>query len=286
MATHPSIFITDLDGTLLRNDSSLSAFSKHGIEAMIEEGTLFTIATARSVTSSKGVLGDLNLSLPIICSNGAYISDLKSSEHRYINSHPKPADEAVLELVLEKGFHPFLGTFDGKQDHLYLGEVANEGIAWYKADREKAKDRRLTTGVDVRIGLQEHVISLNVIDRKGPLEELAAQIEELFPHTFCLYVYENWYDESWFWLSIYHKNATKGAAITTLLDDLSLPEAYVTVFGDNLNDLSMFKMAHKGVAMGNARQEVIEVASEIIATNEEDSVVKYIAKVTNNTKLL
>jgi 5-amino-6-(5-phospho-D-ribitylamino)uracil phosphatase len=284
--TPKALFISDLDGTLLYDDSSLSPYSRQGLENLLEAGVAFSVATARSIPSTRLALGELGLSLPIVCSNGAYISDLKSGEHRHINSHPKPTDTDLLDYVLGKSFHPFLGTFDGVQDHLYLGEIPNEGMAWYKRDREKARDKRLKAGVDVRMGLKDHVISLNVIDRKGPILELAVGIEEEFPGDFCIYTYEDWYDQSWLWLSVYHKKATKGEAIKTLLSELNLSLQDLTVFGDNLNDLSMFKLSPKAIAVGNARAEVKQLAHEIIETNKTDAVVKYIAKVTGHAGLI
>ncbi|MCI4671542.1 MAG: HAD family hydrolase [Bacteroidia bacterium] len=280
------LFVSDLDGTLLQNDATLSAFARKTLETMISQGVAFSVATARSITSSRLVLGDLKLDMPIICSNGAYIADFHSGEHRHVFSHPEASGKDLLGLVLSAGFHPFLGTFDGNANHLYMGEIANEGLSWYKKDREMAKDRRLKLVDDVSIGLRDHVISLNVIEREGPIRELGKKIEELFPGVFCHYVYENWYDESWFWLSLYHVNATKGHAIQTLIQEEGFELEDLAVFGDNLNDISMFEIAPKAIAMGNARKEIKDIAHEVIGTNETDAVVKYIAKSTGHAHLI
>lgn len=280
------LFISDLDGTLLQNDASLSTFARNSLEEMMDAGVAFSIATARSITSARLVLGELGLRLPIVCSNGAYIADFHSGEHRHVFAHPKPADKELLELILADGFHPFLGTFDGKANHLYLGEIANEGLDWYKRDREMAKDKRLIYCDDVSIGLADHVISINVIEREGPIRELGAKIEAQFPGVFRQYIYENWYDNSWFWLSLYHVHATKGHAIQTLMAETGHSLDQLTVFGDNLNDLSMFELAPNAVAVGNARKEVKKVAQKVIETNETDAVVRYMAKMTGHTHLI
>lgn len=280
------LFVTDLDGTLLQNDSTLSEFARSALEEMIAGGVAFSVATARSITSARLVLGDLGLTLPIVCSNGAYIADFHSGEHRHVFSHPKPADRELLELIQGEGFYPFLGTYDGRDNHLYLGEIVNEGLHWYKRDREMARDKRLILCDDVSVGLKDFVISINVMEREGAVRKLGEKIEQSFPGLFRQYIYENWYDDNWFWLSLYHVHATKGHAIQTLMKEGGFPEEKLTVFGDNLNDQSMFEMAPNAIAVGNAREEIKSLAHQVIETNEADAVVKYIAKMTGHTHLL
>ena len=60
------IYISDLDGTLLRNDASLSSFSKNTLIELIDRGLIFTVATARSIASVREILRGLKLNLPVI----------------------------------------------------------------------------------------------------------------------------------------------------------------------------------------------------------------------------
>lgn len=65
-----SLYITDLDGTLLQNDGTLSAFSKSGLKQMLDHRLPITIASARSIASMKPILDGLTFHLPVISFNG------------------------------------------------------------------------------------------------------------------------------------------------------------------------------------------------------------------------
>ena len=65
------LYISDLDGTLLRPDGALSDYSRDGLNGLIADGMHFTVATARSVVSIRQLLQGLQLSLPVINLNGA-----------------------------------------------------------------------------------------------------------------------------------------------------------------------------------------------------------------------
>ncbi|MEL6131907.1 MAG: HAD hydrolase family protein [Bacteroidota bacterium] len=271
-----NLYVTDLDGTLLRENAILSSFAADQLNALIDQGVSFTVATARSITSVREVLKGLEVKLPIVCSNGAYISDMRTGEHRHVNGLAKPLDQQLLELVLNKGFIPFMGTYDGRQDHLYLGEIANEGMEWYLRDRQEANDRRVKVNANLEDALGEQILSMNIIEQKEPLAELAAAIKAAFGDQFQMYLYENWYSGQWYWLSIYDISATKGHALKILAQELNFGIEELTIFGDNLNDVSMFKLDAYKVAVSNARAEILALSDKIIDTHHTDSVVKYI----------
>ena len=70
-----SVYVSDLDGTLLRDDAVLSSFSRGTLSEMLDAHLLFTVASARSVTSIRKVLAGLEFHLPVIEYNGSYITD-------------------------------------------------------------------------------------------------------------------------------------------------------------------------------------------------------------------
>ena len=64
--------------------------------------------------------------------------------------------------------------------------------------------------------------------------------------------------------------------IRKLGDQLQIPASRITVFGDHLNDLSMFRVAGRRVAVANAHPDILQIADEVIGTNDEDAVVRYL----------
>lgn len=96
----------------------------------------------------------------------------------------------------------------------------------------------------------------------------------------CLefHLFEEIYNPGWYWLTIHDKRATKDQAIKSLKEHIKLPNGKVTVFGDGVNDIKMFKAADYAVAMENACLDCKNIANEIIGANTEDSVVNYLKK--------
>ena len=79
------LFISDLDGTLLNDNAMLSNFSLKNLNALIEKGLQFTVASARSVIAMQKILKGLKIKLPVIEFNGAFLSDLRTGKHVIVN---------------------------------------------------------------------------------------------------------------------------------------------------------------------------------------------------------
>ena len=79
-------------------------------------------------------------------------------------------------------------------------------------------------------------------------------------------------------MTVHSGEATKANAIDRLLADQGLSRHALTVFGDQVNDLSMFEIAQRAVAVGNATEAVRSRATHIIGENERDSVAEFVAQ--------
>ncbi len=272
------IFISDLDGTLLRNNATLSEFALKKLKQILESGILFTVASARSVASMRPILRDLPFSLPVIEFNGAFISDLKTGLHRTVQSIDSGLTQKIFSIIRRNGLWPFISGFNGEKDCLYYQKIDNNGMAWYLRDRTQARDSRLKKSRHLEDTLADRIICFTVIDREDILRPLALHAAETFAGQVEIHFYENFYSPGWYWLTIHDRRATKDQAIKTLLYLLKLKPENLTVFGDDINDLKMFKFAARAVSVENAHPQIKKLATEVIGTNEEDSVVKYILK--------
>lgn len=270
------LYISDLDGTLLRNDISISSWARTQICDLLESGVCFTLATARSVFSAREILGDLPLCLPMVGGNGAYISDFLAGFHHQVQTLPPSVSEEVLAFLLQRGIHPFLTTHTEGGDHLYYQQVDNALAQSYLDERIAAQDPRLRHTADLFLGVQEPVISFTLVGSDAYVLQLKEQLEDRFPGHLEVNYYENHYTPGWYWLNIHDRHATKGKGILEVALQAGFSAEEVTVFGDNLNDISMFHWAGRAVAVSNARHELKQIATHIIGTNEADSVVKFI----------
>ncbi|MCP5101565.1 MAG: HAD-IIB family hydrolase, partial [Chloroflexi bacterium] len=245
---------------------------------LIAQGLQFTVATARSIHSVTTVIAGLQLKLPIIEFNGAFITDFYTGEHLLINEIDKSITREIYELAVSAGIAPFISTFDGKVDRLYYNHPDNEGMDWYLQNRLQAKDPRLCFLDKPTPALKEQVVSLTMIGEKRPLTTLNNKFHATFSGQIDTHFYENPYSPDWYWLTIHEPRARKNVAIQSLIELMGLQPAEIVAFGDQSNDLTMLQAADRGIAMDNAIPQLKEVADQTIGANMEDSVVHFIER--------
>ena len=275
------IYISDLDGTLLRDDATLSSYTRDKLTELIDAGVNFTIASARSFTSLRTIVGDIPFRLPIIEINGAFITDYHTGKHLIINEIEPEVAMRVFSYTREHNLMPFVVTFNGSADCVYYQEIINGAMQWYYNDRRANADKRLRHIDDITSAFTEDVISMNVMGAHEDVRHLAGLLEEEFSDKLENFFFENPYSPGWWWLTIHDIKACKSIAIRELLELAGFESENLTVFGDNLNDVKMFKMAARAVAVANATDEIKQYANHVIGSNEEDSVVKFILHESN-----
>ncbi len=272
-----ALYVSDLDGTLLTNTPSLSPFSKQALAEMLRDGLPFTVASARSVVSMRTLLDGLTLPLPIVEFNGAFISDLETGRHEIINSIEPAVVEDIYRLIGAFGCVPFISTFNGTEDRAYYCDIVNDGMRWYLNDRLAVNDRRMRSVDDLVCSFRDRVVCLTVIAQADVLGELEVAIQERHGAAVETHRYENLYSPGWYWLTVHDGRATKDRAIQTLRESRGLSSSSeLVVFGDQNNDIKMFQAADRAIAVANATGELKRYATQIIGSNQEDSVVKFV----------
>lgn len=271
-----TLYVSDLDGTLVRDDLKLSESARHELGALLGEGVLFTVASARSVTSIRAILGDVPFTLPVIEFNGAFLSDYRTGRHEVVNAIPAPLARTVFDVLVEHGCEPYLSSFDGTRDLVSYRRIANEGMAAYIAERIAFRDERLRRVDDLAATIDGGTVCLTVIDRAERLEPVHASLAAAFGDRVVLTIYDYRYFPGWKFFTVHDRRATKDQAIAALRASRGLEDAELVVFGDDVNDVGMLRIADRPVAMANAKPEVKAAAREVIGTNNEDSVVRRI----------
>ncbi|MDF2676016.1 MAG: ybjI [Bacillota bacterium] len=273
------IYISDLDGTLLNEKANLSFYSKKELNRLIEEHNInFTVATARNVYSIKEMFKDVNLKLPVIEFNGSFITDIKTGEKLIVNNIDKNVSEQLLKLCTSYGQFPMISSFNGSDTNLYYKSNVSEGMDLYLKDRREVNPNSLTDANLNNNYINEKSVCFTLINKKEYLDDLINEIKNTCGNFLSIYYSKDIYYTDWYWASIYSVDAKKGVAIKKLMDYLNINDHYLTVFGDHHNDVDMFNVADKSIAVGNAQQELLGHADMIIGTNKEDSVIKYIKK--------
>ena len=99
-----TLYVSDLDGTLLTNAASLSDYSRSVLQALLADGLKFSVASARSVASMRNMLHGLTLELPVIEFNGAFLSDLSTGHHTaVVNALEPQITRAIFASISQRG---------------------------------------------------------------------------------------------------------------------------------------------------------------------------------------
>jgi Cof subfamily protein (haloacid dehalogenase superfamily) len=275
----PALFVSDVDGTLVDRRARLSAGTRARLTALLHAGLPFTVASARSALSLGVMLEGLPLTLPVVEFNGAFITDLATGHRPFVRALSEGVGPHVHELAHGLGLTPFVSTFDGAHDQLFVESARNEGSQWYLDERRAFCDPRLRHVDDVRVGFAQQVVCMTFIAREPELVPLFEQLQQHHAERVRVEFYENKYQPGWHWLSVHDTRATKAEALRELCATLDVPLANLTVFGDERNDIPMFEIAGRAVAVANAHSDVKACAHELIGDHEEDSVVGYLERV-------
>lgn len=266
-----TLFVSDLDGTLLTAKETVSEYSMRLLNKLIDEdGVLFTYATARSLNSAAKAVWGLRQNLPVILYNGAIIMEPWNGNKLY-NSHFTGTVRADIRRILhEYDVWPLVYSFLGNKERVsWLRGRETEGMKRYLSRR--AGDPRLNP-VDSPDELKDdEIFYYTYIDAKERTDVLHAVFEKDARFR-CIYQQETY--QSDYWLEIMPAGTSKGAAATVLKERLGAEK--LVAFGDALNDRELFRAADEAYAVENADEELKKAATAVIGYSEEDSVSKFI----------
>ena len=267
-----TLYISDLDGTLLNKEGCISDYTIETINKLIDQGMNFTYATARSLISATPITKNLNLNLPLIIYNGTFIIDGKSGKFIHKNIFNDLQVEFVKNIMKKNKINPMVyALVDGKERVTIINEKLNDGMKEYLTKRKD--DPRINLTNDLHSLYQGEVYYFTVI---GSYQELNSVYDMLkdnvnYNVTFQQEIYRDEY-----WLEIMPKIASKANAILKLKEILKCDE--IVCFGDAINDLEMFKVSNQSYAMENAVDQLKKHATAIIDSNENDGVANWLIK--------
>lgn len=266
----PTLYVSDLDGTLLRQDAALSDFTRDTVNRLVEGGMAFTLATARSIASARPVVAGLRLRLPAVMMNGVFLTDILTERHRSVAYIPAETARRTVETFLAHGRPPFVYSCPDRAgvDVTYTRLHSPYEEAFVAERQTRYRSFRQTNAYAV----DDHTVYINGIDtpdRILPLYEAVKEIEGL--DAVC---YPDNYDSRYYFLETFSAQAGKWKGIRRLADMYGFDR--IVTIGDNLNDLEMLRKAHLGVAVANARPEVLREAGRVIGSNQADGVARFL----------
>lgn len=273
-----TLYLSDLDGTLLNDDSKLSEKTIRIINSLVEQGEHISFATARSMLSAQPVIQGLKLRDGVIVYNGVYILEPSSKKVLHERLFSREEAQRLLELFTQYGLHPFVYTYiDGVEKVLYEKHEFHEGAAHYRYSRKN--DPRFIELDNRKDLLQGDIFYFTIIDDKENLDDVYEVLENTC--SFMI-VYQQERNREEYWLEVMPKKASKADAMLRLKEKEGFDE--VICFGDAANDIEMFKASDACYAVSNAIDEIKALADGVIGSNNEDAVALWIQEDVNRRK--
>lgn len=263
----PTLYLSDLDGTLLRPDQRTSAYTNAAINRLVSEGMLFSYATARSYNTARKVTAGLDAQIPLIVYNGAFIIDNRTGELLLTNLFSADESTPILDDLLKCGLSPIVYCLDDKERFVYHAGRINADTQDYVASRAgDPRDTPVHSDEELR---RQGTFYFTCIDTPEKLAPLYDKYCDVFSCVYSKDIYSGAQ-----WLEIMPKAATKAHAAHQLAKLLGCDR--IVAFGDAVNDLPLFEAADECYAVANADERLKAQATGVIAGNDEDGVAHWL----------
>lgn len=244
---------TDLDGTLLRSDGSISDRTRSALRRAADANVRVTLVTARAPLWLQEIVDDLQLrSGYAVCSNGAIVYDFARGTPFLHNALPARVAARIVDNL--RAAAPGV-AFAAERESLSFREAHYEPL--WPSEALLGDPLEFVSEPVSKLIVQHPQLS------QAELFELVARVcGEDATATISGKVL----------VEISAAGITKAFALAALCEELNVEPESVLAFGDMPNDIPMLEWAGRGVAVENAHPDVIAVADEVTCSNDDDGV--------------
>jgi Cof subfamily protein (haloacid dehalogenase superfamily) len=253
--TRIALVVSDVDGTLLTKDKTLTDAAKSSVQKLHEAGIGFTITSSRPTMGMRFLIEPLGITLPIGAFNGSCIVDpeLKPVEQHLI---PETAVRRALEVLNEFGAEIWFFTAD-----LWLARDPNGHYVPYEKRAIRADP---TIVADFTPYLAAACKIVGAHSDPDLLQRCEIAMQKALGAQATAVRSQSYY------LDITPPGVNKGTFVQTMARRLGISLDAVATIGDMQNDLAMFRTSGTSFAMGNASDDVKKEATHVTASNEDD----------------
>ena len=269
-----TLFVTDLDGTLITNDCEIPDRAAEHICLLTGAGVKITYSTARTYRTTDRILRGVPAPYPVALMNGVMIRNVKlgtNAEVCYIDRSVLPT---VADIILSAGLSPFVYRYtDGELATCYA-EIANTYMADFMDERIVKFGKPFMKVSSVASACAGgDVIYFALIDEEVRIKKAFEELKKT--GSVGLACYKSHEADFWY-LEVFSPDASKKNAVNEL-KRLAGADRLVC-FGDNLNDLPMFEISDECYAPVTANGEVKRRADGLIPPPEDCGVTEKIAQ--------
>jgi Cof subfamily protein (haloacid dehalogenase superfamily) len=253
--TRIALVVSDVDGTLLTKDKTLTDGARRAVKRLQEAGIGFTITSSRPALGMRFLIEPLGITLPVGPFNGSSIVDpqLNPIEQHLI---PASAAERSLDVLNEFGVDIWLFTNDKWLTRNGDGEYVPHEKRAIRADPTIVQDFTpyLSTACKI-VGASSDAALLQRCEA-AMLKAMGTQATAVRSQTY--------------YLDVTPPGCDKGTFVQAMAKRQGISTDAVATIGDMQNDLAMFKKSGLSIAMGNATDDVKQQATHVTTSNEDE----------------
>ena len=268
-------YITDLDGTLLRSDQTLSPYTRDVISNALEQDVVVTFATARGYISAQSVVSDIPWKYPVILYNGALIYDGLNQNVMDGYWLERDISNEIIDVGRKFGITPFYFSLDVDHRERVLHEtLRREGeISFYDS---RPHDPRFLEVKNLNCPPDYRTLALTYIGLHEELEPIRQEVTALYGDVIHAHMMPDYYIRNHYFLEFSHTKANKRDGLQLWSAHMGIDLENAVVFGDHINDIGLFEAGGTRIAVRNAHERIRQLADHIIDSNELDGVAHYI----------
>jgi len=257
------IVFSDIDGTFLTNDHNVTKNTERAVKSLLEKNIPFVLVSARMPEAIYPITDKIGIKIPIISYSGGLVLTEK--------------EEVLYDKTIEvEQLKNILAEIKKRWSNITINYYA--GRRWFVRD---VNDKRVQREMNITSATAENadfneLIKKQILPNKllimtePPIcEEMEQELSKKFKEL-------NIVRSSSILLEIMDNSVSKAAGIEVILKYFGIGAEESIGFGDNYNDVDMFKYVGHAVAMGNAPETVKKFADDVTTSNEEDGIYNYL----------
>lgn len=258
------MIVLDLDDTLLRDDHTISPRTKKALMDAQEAGVKVVLASGRPTFAMTHIAKELELEKFgsfILSFNGAQIRNCKTNDLLFSSTLTPGTVHELYKISIEEevGIHTYIGD-----------DIVTPANNEYTDIEGQITGMPIIEAKDFVDAIQEPVVKVLMVGSPDRLVHLEKKMQLQLEGKL------NVVRSKPYFLEFTEAGVDKGTSLHHLIKQLNILQEEVIAMGDSYNDLAMIKFAGLGVAMGNAPDDIKEIANHVTDTNMEDGVAKVV----------
>ncbi len=259
---------TDLDGTFLRNDRSISEANIEALHQLGKHGIIRVAATGRNLKKVREVLP---LEIPfdyVVFSSGAGVFDWRTQKHLHSQNLKKESAQKLLRHFIREGenFHAFYPVPENHRHYFHRGDNPDEEF-----ERYFSFNKYYAVEIDPENLPQTELCQFLVIikEDEAHFSKLKTEIEALCPEIRVIRT-SSPITEGYIWIEIFHHSVSKGNGVLAVCHDTNIDPKHTLGVGNDYNDFDLLEFTKHSFLTENAPKK-IKHRYPLVPSNEEDA---------------